>query len=87
MTCTCAISEQTKEGQACLAVMRSNLGDFSHEFQEGYEEQKVASEARVWWPSTSFGRSTWPEAQVEKVVKHEDAQTNSAKCLGDNMAK
>ena len=28
-----------------------------------------------------------PEAQVEKVVKHEDAQTNSAKCLGDNMAK
>ena len=67
--------------------MRSNLGDFSHEFQEGYEEQKVASEARVWWPSTSFGRCTWPEAQVEKLVKHEDAQTNSAKCLGDNMAK
>ena len=87
MTCTCAISKQTKEGQACLAVMRSNLGDFSHEFQEGYEEQKVASEARVWWPSTSFGRRTWPEAQVEKLVKHEDAQTNSAKCLGDNMAK
>ena len=67
--------------------MRSNLGDFSHEFQEGYEEQKVAWEARVWWPSTSFGRRTWPEAQVEKLVKHEDAQTNSAKCLGDNMAK
>ena len=28
-----------------------------------------------------------PKLKLKKVVKHEDAQTNSAKCLGDNMAK